>query len=292
MGIESNALRYCPMIGCVHLPNPNTIRTGYVKNEAQEHNVSMVEKRASRDVFGGSRTMEANRRLNGSVAHKLAILIITGRLQPGETLPNEDELSASLSVSRTAYREGIRTLVAKGLVETRPKTGTKVCPRSKWSLLDPDVLAWHLESEPSYDLIVSLFEIREVMEPAAAAFAALRRDDLDIGTMASALSSLEHVRIGSAEGLESDLAFHRALLRATRNEPLFALSSVIESTMRWSVRLTLTAFPDAHEDSLPDHKGVLQAIIAQDAALAHARMKLLVEKALANTLHSLEALKK
>jgi DNA-binding FadR family transcriptional regulator len=238
------------------------------------------------------RTLTANRRLHGSVAHKLALLIISGRLQPGETLPNEDELSVALSVSRTAYREGVRTLVAKGLVETRPKTGTKVCARSQWSMLDPDVLAWNLESEPSYEFIVSLFEIRQIVEPSAAALAALRRDDLDIGTMTNALASLENVRMGSAEGLEADLAFHRALLKATRNEPLFAISSAVESTMRWSVRLTLTAFPGAHHDSLPDHKAVLAAIVAKDAAAAQATMARLVEQALANTLQSLKAVKR
>jgi hypothetical protein len=65
---------------------------------------------------------------------------------------------------------------------------------------------------------------------------------------------------GSLERLERDLRFHGAILQATHNEPLISMSSVIGSTLRWSVRLTLTATPHAHRDSLPEHKAVSDAI--------------------------------
>lgn len=240
-------------------------------------------------MFGNARIATVNRRLNGSVAHQLAILIITGRLRPGEILPNEDELSASLAVSRTAYREGVRTLVAKGLVETRPKVGTKVAMRPGWNLLDPDVLAWHLEAEPDPAFIVSLFEIRKIVEPAAAALAAERREDADIAVLTDALRTFDSIKMGSIEGLEADLVFHRGILQATRNEALVTLSSAVEATMRWSVRLTLSTFPAAHQDSLPDHKAVLAAIVDRDVPAAEARMRVLVTTALENTLLSLAA---
>ena len=101
--------------------------------------------------------------------------IVGGARKPGEVLGGEIEASAALGVSRTAYREAIRILSAKGLVESRPKAGTRVLPRRFWNVLDPDVLAWTFEGEPDTEFILDLFELRAVVEPAASALAALRR---------------------------------------------------------------------------------------------------------------------
>lgn len=53
-------------------------------------------------------------------------------------------------------REAIKVLAAKGLVESRPKTGTRVRPRQAWNLLDPDVLAWQQEGTPSESFLRKL----------------------------------------------------------------------------------------------------------------------------------------
>lgn len=229
----------------------------------------------------------SRRRLHGSVAHDLAVEIIGGVRKPGDVLPNEEQLSERLAVSRTAYREAIRILAAKGLVEARPKTGTRVNPRELWNMLDPDVLSWHFEVEPSPDFIQSLFELRRIVEPGAAGLAAQRHDAADLAAIEAALKSMDDEAPGSVEGLEGDLRFHHAILQATHNEPLIAFSSVIGSTLRWSVRLTLTANPHAHRDSLPEHKAVSDAIRAGDNQRAEKAMRTLVENALQDTLRSL-----
>lgn len=123
------------------------------------------------------------RRLHGAVAHKLGTAILSGDYAPGDTLSGEVEFSKSLDVSRSAYREAIQVLTAKGLVDSRPKIGTRVLPRSRWNLLDPDVLAWAFAGEPDLDFIRSLFELRGIIEPAAAALAADRRDRSDLKAM-------------------------------------------------------------------------------------------------------------
>ncbi len=114
-------------------------------------------------------------RLFGQVAQKLAVAIITGAVKAGEVLPDEDDLRSDISVSRTAYREAVKVLTAKGLVEARPKSGTRAAPRESWNLLDPDVLAWHFEADPNEKFIRDLFELRRFAEPAAARLAAQRR---------------------------------------------------------------------------------------------------------------------
>ena len=79
------------------------------------------------------------RRIHGTIARDLGIEIVGGKRKPGDILGGEIEASAALGVSRTAYREAIRILSAKGLVESRPKAGTRISPRRHWNMLDPDV---------------------------------------------------------------------------------------------------------------------------------------------------------
>src|SRR5262245_31847703 len=83
-------------------------------------------------------------------------------------------MPAGLTASRTVLREAIKVLAAKGLVESRPRTGTRVRPRRTWNLLDPDVLAWQQEGTPSAIFLRSLTEVRQIVEPSAAALAAAR----------------------------------------------------------------------------------------------------------------------
>ena len=125
-------------------------------------------------------------RLFGQVAQKLAVAVITGRVRAGEVLPNEDDLRSEISVSRTAYREAVKFLTGKGLVEARPKSGTRVAPRGSWNLLDPDVLAWHFEADPNEKFIRDLFELRLFVEPSAARLAAQRRGEDDLSRIEAA----------------------------------------------------------------------------------------------------------
>lgn len=230
----------------------------------------------------------SRRRLHGSVAHQLAVMIIGGRLKQGEVLPNEDVLSAQLSVSRTAYREAMRILVAKGLVSSRPKVGTIVSPRSSWNLLDPDVLSWHFEVEASPAFIVQLFELRRIIEPAGAALAAERHDPQHIEVMRRMLSQMKDTPPGSISGLDADLTFHHTILLASKNEAIIALSSVIGSTLRWSVRVKMSAHPQVYETSLPSHIRVMEAIESRNVALSSQLMTELVEHALTETLQALQ----
>src|SRR5690606_11567331 len=102
-------------------------------------------------------------RLHGAIAHDLGVQIVSGRLRPGDLLSGEIDASDQLQVSRTAYREAVRILAAKGLVHSRPKIGTRISPQSQWHLLDPDVLSWIFQGNPSSALLDNLFELRKVV---------------------------------------------------------------------------------------------------------------------------------
>src|SRR6266516_8198527 len=123
------------------------------------------------------------RGLHGAVVHDIGLRIVQGELEAGDPLPTEDELSGELSVSRTVLRESIKVLAAKRLPESRPKTGTRVRQRAEWNLLDPDVLAWQLEAGPDRRFLEDTLELRRLIEPAAARFAAERASEDEISVL-------------------------------------------------------------------------------------------------------------
>ncbi|WP_245524603.1 FadR/GntR family transcriptional regulator [Methylobacterium nonmethylotrophicum] len=224
----------------------------------------------------------AAHRLHGSVARDIGIAILAGRTPPGTVLPGEIAASATHAVSRTAYREAIRILSAKGLVESRPKAGTRVSERGRWNLLDPDILAWAFETDPGEAFIRDLFELRRIVEPAAAELAALRRSARDLARMAAALDGMARHGLAVPAGRAADQAFHHAILEATGNAPLVALSSSIAASVTWTTiyKQRRRALP---RDPLPEHRALYEAIEAGEGALARARMAELIRLALADT---------
>jgi DNA-binding FadR family transcriptional regulator len=226
-------------------------------------------------------------RIHGSIARALGIAIVSGQHQPGDVLNNEIDASEKLHVSRSAYREAIRILAAKGLVESRPKTGTRVSPRHRWSLLDPEVLAWFFESEPSEAFLQELYELRMIVEPAAAALAAERRDDAQLERMRAALVAMQHETLATEAGQAADRDFHDTVLEATRNAPLCTLSSSIGAAVRWTT-IFKQRDRELPRDPMPDHWKVFDAIAAGRADQARQAMERLVNLALDDTRAAIE----
>jgi DNA-binding FadR family transcriptional regulator len=220
----------------------------------------------------------SKRSLHGQVAHELGGRILRGELVPGAVLPNEAEFSASLSVSRTALREAIKVLAAKGLVESRPKTGTRVRPRADWNLLDPDVLAWQFAAGPFTRFIEDIFELRQMIEPQAAAMAARRAGAAEIEPIEEAYRGMAAAGNDSDLWIDPDLRFHQAIIRATGNELLWPLGAIIETALATSFRLS-SAHWDGPIHSLPLHRAILDAIRERDAEAAHAAMHRLLDGA-------------
>ena len=76
--------------------------------------------------------LAAQKNISWVLAEKLAQKILTGEYQPESILPGEMELGEQFGVSRTAVREAVKTLAAKGMLLPRPRIGTRVMPRSSW----------------------------------------------------------------------------------------------------------------------------------------------------------------
>ena len=222
---------------------------------------------------------ERKLRIHQALARQLGTAILSGVYKPGQGLNNEIELSAELSVSRTAYREAMRILTAKGLIESRPKIGTQITPRSRWNFLDPDILAWMFSERPNESFVRDLFELRGLIEPAAAAFAATRRTSKHLAGMQRALEGMRRHGLGKPEGREADRQFHHLILDAAGNEALRSLSSSVEAAVTWT-----TYFKQRkgalRRDPLPAHEGVFRAIKSGNPGKARRAMETLLAEAL------------
>jgi DNA-binding FadR family transcriptional regulator len=225
-----------------------------------------------------ARARRKSLRIPGAIARDIGMQIVSGRFKPGDLLHGEIETSGRLQVSRTAYREAVRILAAKGLVKALRKVGTRVSPQDEWHLLDPDVIGWIFEFEPDDQLLANLFELRRMLEPEAAALAAVRRTDAQLQAMAEALKGMSDHTLASHAGRLADQAFHAAILRATGNAFVGSLIAGVGAAVTWT-----TTYKGSHSDhlrdSLPDHQRVYEAIVRKDPQAARAAMADLIDLA-------------
>ncbi len=244
----------------------------------------------SRPAWTGERARR--RDVSEHVAYAIGRRIVTGLYPPGALLPTEHDLCGALGVSRPALREGFRLLGARGMIAGRRKVGTQVRPRADWNMLDAQVLAWHLEQEPSDAYVSRLFEARMVVEPAAAALAARRGGQAEIAAIAAAYLQMCRAQAATHPGstldadpdevtetVAADLRFHVAILAAADNLFLSSFGAVIGSSLTAAFRLNWRSHASAPELSLAQHEAVLAAIRDGDADRAASRMRALLESA-------------
>ena len=221
-------------------------------------------------------------RLHGTIARDIGMRIVTGRIEPGSVLDGEIAASERLKVSRTAYREALRILAAKGLVESRPKLGTRVSAPGAWHLLDPDVVSWIFSGDPDPRLLTALFELRTIVEPAAAALAAARRSNEQLHNLRRALDVMAAESLAVEAGRRADRVFHSVLLEASSNPFLASLTSGIAAAVNWTTVFKQRAAP-LSRDPLPDHLRVYAAVERRDPEAARTAMTDLVRLALLDT---------
>lgn len=211
----------------------------------------------------------APRGLHGRLVDSLGREIVNGDHAAGEPL-DVSALQVEYAVSKTALREALRVLGAKGLVEARQKRGTIVPPRTAWNLLDPDVLRWQVDSRAGPEMLEALAEVRAIVEPPAARLAAQRRSDADLEALESALAAMIDATDEPAAHAVADVAFHRILLSASGNDLLARIGAVFEAVLRARDELVHRA---AHRDDFAaPHAAVLEAVHERRPEQAHAAM--------------------
>jgi len=200
-------------------------------------------------------------RLSDTVAAELEKRMLEGSLKPGDRLPPERTLAMDLGVSRPSLREAIQKLVSKGLLSTRHGGGTHVTDRLEAHFVDPwqDMLKGH----PL--LHRDLLEFRQMLESQAAALAAERATDVDIGRLDTVHSALEasYSSDDMARCIDADVVFHQAIAEASHNVLIGHLTASLMRVIHGHVSGNLEHLhtrPERWNQLQSQHRAIWQAI--------------------------------
>jgi DNA-binding FadR family transcriptional regulator len=216
--------------------------------------------------------------VHGTTLDVLGEAIVAGRYPAGSGIPPEPTLGEELGVSRTVVREAVKSLVAKGLVSTGPKVGTRVLASERWNWFDPDVVAWQSKVGLTREFLRDLQELRRVVEPAAVRLAAERATASDLAQIETAYAGMKAAIDQGGDYVMHDLHFHQGLLRACHNRMLVQMGKAIGALLRTSFEIS-TSKPDGPRSSLPLHRAVLDAVIARNPARAEKAILALIDSA-------------
>lgn len=219
------------------------------------------------------------RNLTHQLVHDLGMAIVQGKYAIGANLPSEADICKQFGVSRSATREAVKMLAAKGLLTSRPRQGIRVLPESHWNMFDTEVLGWLLHSRPSLDLLLEFTQMRRGVEPSAAALAALHATPEAIAAIEAALQRMRDAEAGFDDALESDISFHKAILEASGNRFFAQMSSFVETALRVSIRFT-NAMKGVAGADVDAHAEILNAIRKHNAQLASSKADALLEESI------------
>jgi len=222
--------------------------------------------------------MSPIKNVHGRTLELLGEAIVSGRHPPGSGIPPEPTLCEEFGVSRTVVREAIKSLVAKGLVSTGPKVGTRVLPEDDWNWFDPDVVLWKSRVGLTREFLRDLQELRRVVEPAAVRLAAERASAEDVAAIELAYAGMKQAIEEGGDYVANDLRFHQGLLRACHNRMVVQMSKALGALLRTSFEISTTK-PDGPAKSLPLHRAVLDAVIARSPIKAERASLVLIDGA-------------
>jgi DNA-binding FadR family transcriptional regulator len=216
--------------------------------------------------------------VHGNTVDHIGEAIVAGRYGVGASIPPEPVLCLELGVSRTVVREAVKSLIAKGLMTTGPKVGTRVLSEEHWNWFDPDVVAWQAQCGLTPEFLKDLQELRRVVEPAAVRLAAERATSEDIALIENAYAGMKKAVEEGGDYVTHDMRFHQGLLQASHNRMLVQMSKALNALLRTSFEIS-TRIKDGPKNSLPLHRAVLNAVIAREPAKAERAIMVLIEGA-------------
>lgn len=223
--------------------------------------------------------LDQNFNLSQRMSQELGRQIVCGFYRKTRGLPTEAELCEQFGVSRSAVREAVKMLSAKGLITSKPRQGIRIQPEEQWNIFDSDLLRWALESNPSLEMLREYLQMRIAIEPEAAALAARHATEEQISVIAAAIDQLAAAEGDSEAALEADIAFHISILYGSNNRFYIRLRDFIQTALRVSFGYT-QQLKDNFQGALEDHLKILNAIKNRNPDRAKHSMLLLVDETL------------
>lgn len=213
----------------------------------------------------------------------IGMAIVKGDYPVGSLLPSKEVLMDWLDVSQTTLREALQTLAAKGMVAARAKVGTRVLDESHWNMFDAEILDWRLEIGIQPSFLAMLFEIRQSLEPLAAAFAARRRQSRDVARLRELAGALDFASDDRSAFVDADVAFHQCVLEAAANPFMHSLGAVISTALTASFMLSApTERSQLSSIVQQQHTEIVDAIEASDAQRASNAMMTVIRQGWVN----------
>lgn len=204
------------------------------------------------------------------VAAKLEEAILhSGRYQPGDQLPSERLLADQFGVSRTVIREAVRSLTAKGLLEVRSGSGSRVAAVDARTVAES--MSSFLRRHKTLDY-GKIDEVRSVLEIQVAGLAAERATDVEVAALNDTLAAMEAASGDPRLASELDVEFHRSVARITHNELFLIMLDSIGAVLM-EIRLATLPVPGRIAETVHEHRRILDGIAARDAAVARSAMR-------------------
>lgn len=206
--------------------------------------------------------LAAQKNLSWVLAEKLAQQILRGEYAPGSILPGEMELGEQFGVSRTAVREAVKTLTAKGMVLPRPRIGTRVMPRENWNFLDKELLVWWMSEDNFHEVIQHFLIMRSSLEPQACLLAARLGSAEQKAHLNTLMEEMVHLKkhFNRERWIEVDMSWHEHIYMMSANPFLISFATLFHSIYH-------TYFTSITQDQvikLDLHQAIVDAIQESD----------------------------
>ncbi|HBS5679202.1 FadR/GntR family transcriptional regulator [Klebsiella sp. 141240] len=210
--------------------------------------------------------LAAQKNISWVIAEKIAQKILTGEYPPESILPGEMELGEQFGVSRTAVREAVKTLAAKGMLLPRPRIGTRVLARSSWNFLDKELLAWWLTEDNFAEVVSHFLVMRSSLEPQACFLAAITgtaEQKAQLNTLMEEMIELKRHFIRE-RWIEVDMAWHEHIYAMSGNPFLTSFASLFHSVYQ----TYFTSITQNEVVKLDLHQAIVDAIQESDGPRA------------------------
>lgn len=206
--------------------------------------------------------------LTEEIVESIGREIASGHIADGAAL-NTEALMSRFDVSRTAMREAIKVLESMGLIDMKRRTGLRVRSMHEWNLLDPRIIRWRLGRRDRTDILRSVTELREAIEPVAARLAAQNAQADARRQLGHVVDAMDNAMRDGLERdfLDADLRFHDLLLAMSGNELFISLSRSVRGVLEGQTEAgALPVYDVGHTVDL--HRAIAQAIAVADPVAA------------------------
>ncbi|URM15345.1 FadR family transcriptional regulator [Vibrio splendidus] len=208
---------------------------------------------------------EPKRSLHVQVAREIARGILSGELPQGSIIPGEMALCEQFGISRTALREAVKLLTSKGLLESRPKIGTRVVDRAYWNFLDPQLIEW-MDGLTDVDQFCSQFlGLRRAIEPEACALAAkfaTAEQRIELSEIFQKMVEVDEAEVFDQERwTDIDTRFHSLIFNATGNDFYLPFGNIL-TTMFINF---IVHSSEEGSTCINEHRRIYEAIMAGDS---------------------------